>query len=1365
MSDAPEQPAADPAPDGAPSPSTAPSSSPRREAVSARLLRGALAAVLGLLIAVVLLLGWLGATESGLRTLAGLADSFGGGLLTLDKPQGYLFGQFKLGSLQLRTPTLQLEIRNLAVDWRPGELSNGRVDVTSLAASEVRVASASDDTPLSLPASLEIPVAVRLGAVRVDRLQSGKLIDGQAAAPDLELTGLDGSIESDGRHHDFSNLKAAAPFGQLAASGRLDGRRPFAVKATARLTTRQGGDAYTVDAEADGTLEKALSILAKVSGAGMEGEARVQATPFAALPLRSARISVHGVDPGHFHAAAPTAQLDVEADLEPTAAKPADGRTVAVEDWVVGGPLTVRNHQPGPYDQGKLPLESVSTRLRWAGGELAASELALLLPGQGRINGRVVWRAPGKDKEKAQAQGVAEASFGHLDADLQVSGVDARRLDRRAVATRIDGHIRADAEATGQNFSAELRDPQLALRLKARHAAGTLSVEELVATARQARLDASGKLALDGDGRFELRGRVSHFDPHVFTTRAPAADLNARFDASGRRLPTLAGRLGFELLPSRLEGKPLVGKGEVVVDGQRIANADVNLDLAGNRLSAQGRYGKPGDALALHVDAPALGFLGHGVAGRLKADGVLRGTPAQPAGEFELLGEKLVLAGMRIERLDGRGRLAEGRDGAISVSVGLAGLQGATATEMLVSRGSLTFEGSRAANRVRVDANGPKGNAVSLALSGALSDGPRWEGRLESLVVRGDYPLNLQAAAPLTLSSDLIRLGPAELRGGAGGRIRLDETRWQARRLFARGSVSGVQVGFMLDPATRAVKSTGDSLQIGGQWDVDIGEQVNGLVRFYREKGDLVLQGDSPVRLGLDELQLSVSAAANRLAFGFSARGSQLGSAAGAGTALAERTPSGELRLVPDAPLLGSAKIDIPNIAWAGPLADQNLKTEGSLKGEFVLAGTPARPETSGRIRGERLGFVMADQGLHLAGGTLLADFDKDRLRLEDFSFVSPNRVRPRESRINVARLTREPGTLNARGEVLLATGEGRFSYRAERLPLLQRVDQWLVLSGEGEVLTGWNYATLKGRLVADAGFIELSRTPAPSLGDDVEVIDPHHNGKSASPFHMGSDLVVNLGNALYVKALGVDTQLAGELRLQGGEGKPLHASGVITTQGGVFEGYGQKLSIERGIVTFAGPISNPSLNVVALRKGLSVEAGVGIGGTARRPVVRLVSEPNVPDPEKLGWIVLGRPPDQGSGGEMALLLPAAQALLGGTGGGLPATLARNLGFDEFSFGTSNDSRSRVQTSSVATGSVTGTTSSASAQAAGTTVPGQVISIGKRLSTRALLSFEQGIAGTTSIVKLTYQLTRGISVIGRAGSENAVDMQFSVSFR
>ena len=1332
----------------------APAAAPRRrEGWVARVMRGLLAAALGLVLLVVLATGWLGGTQSGLQAVVDLAARLSGGVVSVEAPEGYLLGQLKVGALHVRTPTLQVDIRDLVIDWRPAALARGGLDMNTLAAAEVSVASSPSDEAATLPASLEVPAALRIDAFRIDRLLIGKLVDGQPAPPDLEFTALAGALASDGRQHRLTGLSLGAPFGQLGADLELDGRRPFPLKATARLATRQADQAWAVQARASGDLEN-LKLDATASGAGMDGTAAIMATPFAPLPLKSAVLKLVGLDPSRLGAAAPRAVLDIDATLEPSAA-PGVGKPEAA-DWIVSGPLRIVNHQPGSYDRGALPLESLAASVRWAGGELALSGLDLRLPGKGRAEGSARWRAPTGDEKNG---------FGAVDAELRITGLDARRLDTRAVATRIAGRIEAKADAESQTVSADLRDPQLALRLDARHRAGLVTIERLVASARAARLDAAGTLRLAGPGAFEARGQLKNFDPRAFVSSAPAAQLNTRFSLKGQRLPQLAGQLDFELAPSTFEGKPLAGKGELRLDGSRLAHADLALEIAGNRLSAKGRYGKPGDALDVHLDAPSLAALGYGLGGRLKLDGVLRGSVERPAGEFELLGEKLGFGSLRVDTVNGRGRLAEGRSGAIALTLGLTGLGRMDEKEALVRRASFAFDGSRAANTARLEVIGRGAQAGVLSLAGQLGDGPRWEGRLESLEVRGDYPVVLHAPAPLLLSRDLLRLGAAELRGGSGGRYRLDETRWQARHLVARGSMGGVQVGVILDPSTRAVKSRGDSLQIGGEWDVDIAEQVNGLVRIYREKGDLELQGDSPVRLGLDDLQLTLSAVANRLAFGFSAHGSRLGSASGAGTALAERTVDGSVRLVPGAPLLGSARLDIPSIAWAGPLADQNLKTDGSLKGEFTLAGTPARPEAAGRVRGEQLSFVMADQGLHLSGGTLQADFNRDRLNLEEFSFVSPNRVKPNEGRIDMARLTRTPGTLKARGEVQLASGAGRFDFTAERLPLLQRADQWLVLSGEGEVVTGWNSAHLKGRLAADAGFVELSRTPAPSLGDDVVVLDPAGKGPpQASPFKMSVDLAIGLGDALYVKALGLDTRLAGNLRLISGDGRPLAATGAITTVGGVFEGYGQTLSIERGIVTFSGPLANPGLNVIALRKGLSVEAGVGISGTARRPVVRLVSEPNVPDPEKLGWIVLGRPPDQGSGGEMALLLPAAQALLGGSGGSMSAGLAKALGFDEISFGSGIDSRSRVQTSSVATGSVTGTASGASANT-GSSVPGQVITIGKRLSSQAMLSFEQSIAGTSSIVKLTYQLSRRIAVIGRAGSENALDMLFSLSFR
>ena len=46
------------------------------------------------------------------------------------------------------------------------------------------------------------------------------------------------------------------------------------------------------------------------------------------------------------------------------------------------------------------------------------------------------------------------------------------------------------------------------------------------------------------------------------------------------------------------------------------------------------------------------------------------------------------------------------------------------------------------------------------------------------------------------------------------------------------------------------------------------------------------------------------------------------------------------------------------------------------------------------------------------------------------------------------------------------------------------------------------------------------------------------------------------------------------------------------------------------------------------------VEAGVQIGGTARKPVVRLISDPELPDAEKLSWLILGHAPDNLGAGD-----------------------------------------------------------------------------------------------------------------------------------
>jgi len=169
--------------------------------------------------------------------------------------------------------------------------------------------------------------------------------------------------------------------------------------------------------------------------------------------------------------------------------------------------------------------------------------------------------------------------------------------------------------------------------------------------------------------------------------------------------------------------------------------------------------------------------------------------------------------------------------------------------------------------------------------------------------------------------------------------------------------------------------------------------------------------------------------------------------------------------------------------------------------------------------------------------------------------------------------------------------------------------------------------------------------------------------------------------------------------------------------------------------MTFLGTIDNPGLDLLALRKNQSVEAGVAVTGTATSPAVKLVSWPEVPDSAKLSWLVLGRGPDTANGADMALLSTAASALLaGGESATLQGKLEKLTGLDEVGFRS------------------------------GSTVSGSVMTLGKRLSADTYLVYERGLAAAASAVKLRHMLTPSLSVQTEAGTRTAVDLFYNIFF-
>ncbi|MDR0634138.1 MAG: translocation/assembly module TamB domain-containing protein, partial [Azoarcus sp.] len=1150
--------------------------------------------------------------------------------------------------------------------------------------------------------------------------------EADGAAPVFVLR--EGHLTLDGTSARLSlnQLTADLPQGRIEATGEIDAAPPFAL----RLDGRLAAEAFALELDAGGSLAEPLLRL-RAQGHGARGQATVVATPFAALPLKTFEIEADDVDPAAFAPGLPRAALRLRAAFT---ASNENNENNENGPPALRGPLRIDNARPTTLDAGGLPLASLRADVTAALDALRLDAL-MLEGGGGKLTGQLHWRrqAAAQDSKTATAA-VPPAGFGQIDAHLDISALDPAQLDARLPARRVDGGLRAEADAQRQRGSAQLR-------------------------AGAARIEAEGEIVagIAPEPAFTLKLNLHDFDPAAFHPAAPPASIALQAVASGVLVEKAPLALHFAFGDdSRYAGQPLGGSGRFALEGTSLRDVALGLDLAGNRLRLAGNWGRPEDRLTLDIDAPRLAAAGHGLAGRLRATGAVTGGLLKPAGTLRLDAEKLRLPGdLAIAALVAEARIEPRDEGPFALKLDGTGL---TAGELRLASARIEADGRRDRHRIRIDAEGRfRDNTARLAttLEGGLQ-GIRWLGRLLTLENSGSWPLRLRAPATLEIGPEELRLAGAAFDAGKQGNIRLTEIRWKNGEALLRGALNGLALTTLPGLGQRQR----DPLTLGGHWDLRIGKTIEGEARLLRESGDLSVQGEISTRLGLERLEAHLSAHDRRLTLAFAAQGREAGELGISLEAAIERGAEG-WRLTPRAPLAGAAHLAMPSLAWLGRLSRENVETAGLLSADITLAGTPAAPELRGNITGNALRLALIDQGLILAGGDLEAGFahrdGRHSLHLRQLAFESANRVKPRDKRIPIDDLTATPGRLRITGDIALDTTQrGHFEFTAERLPLLQRPDRWLIVSGQGSATLQGKALDLDARLRADAGYIEIDATPPPGLGDDVAV---HRAGKDDAARETTENLAIagkialDLGRSLYLDAFGVDTRLAGGLELQLRPGAPMRALGTLQTVDGNYRGYGQRLAIERGTITFRGEPDNPGLNIVAMRRGMEVDAGVAITGDAHRPQVKLVSEPTVPDPEKLSWLVLGRPPDA-AGADLGLLIPAAQALFGGPGGGMTEELARGLGFDSFTIGQGELNSSRRSATSKVVGG-------GSRISAGPAASGDVVAVGKRLTNDLSLSFEQSLAGAESLVKLTYRLGRRLSLVARGGTDNALDVYYT----
>ena len=1309
---------------------------PKRGRAGRRVLY-ALLAVAALLLALAATLAWVAGTDSGARNAWRFAVWSMQGKLSGAYGGGNLADGLHMRNLRYRDAAMQLDIDRIDAAWTLS-LRQRRLTVSYLHVGTVDInKQPSPPTPTVMPSSLSLPLALNLNDVSLQKLilQQGTSV--------TELSGLQLHGTSDGVQHTLVLDKLTTAFGQATALLHLNGKQPFALNGGIELAglyeQEKISEKFQLAAQLSGSLQE-LGIALTATGDKLNGNADVVATPFATVPLKRAKVDVQHVNPQAFSSGAPKADLQLRADLAPVAGATAENLRVA-------GAVEVSNAIAGSLDQQRLPLSSVKAKVDLGVDSQQLSDLRITLLKNGTLTGKGEFH-PG---DKA----------GRFDFD--VTGLDLHAIHNELKPTRLAGPLNVVLKPGGQDILLKLQDAQYGIQADVAVTPEQVTLKQVLLTAQKARLELAGTLGTVGAMEYAFKGKLANFDPSLWlkTGKVPAdakagtaphsisARINMDFDTTGSLSPALQAMLNFSIHDSSYDQLPMSGSGKLQLAGKRLLPSSLDLLVAGNQLQLKGAFGAPSDKLDIHVDAPQLARLGFGIAGLLKLDGQLTGSMQRPNLRATYSGQQLAFGPHHLNRFGGRADLqtdlnagAASANNKLQLNIDGEGYSGPDAT---LKQLKLTLSGTYGSHQLAVQADGRVHNqtlALQLNAHGKVTEdrnGYGWNGVIDKFDNQGLPRIALASPLSLTLAADTLVAGAARLDVDRMA-IDLRGLSYQQGRIRSEGSAKALDVGRILElvqEMTGTPPPAKTDLVLDADWNFSLTETASGFLQVLRKSGDVsVNTGNSQVTLGLSALQLRIDLAGQEAKFNGRVAAGRVGTVEAQSQAGLQRQ-DGVLTLLPDSPLSAHARLNVPDVKTIGALLGPQYSLDGKLAMDLNAAGTLAKPRLSGAINGDSLAVTLFDQGIQLKDGTVRIVMDDNVIDLRQIEFHGGE------------------GTLRATGKVKLGNADPDLNATivADRLQLFASPDRQLMLSGQARLANVNEQLRIDGKFVVDKALFDLPKSSAPKLGDDVVIVRKDKDGKSrakagaaatskekltaatekpAGRFAPVMNIVVDLGDSFRFNGSGADLKLRGEMNVHSEPLLPLRATGTVRVSEGTYEAFGTKLNIERGIINFQGPISNPNLNILAMRRNQDVEAGVEVTGNANQPRVRLVSEPNVPDDEKLSWMMFGHGSDSSGLGQRSASSQAL-AFVGNCGG---KKIAKDIGLDQFSIGASESGLS----------------------------DDQVVNLGKSISEKLSLGYEQSLTGAASIAKATWQLSRRWSLVARTGTINGLNVLYNLRF-
>ncbi len=827
----------------------------------------------------------------------------------------------------------------------------------------------------------------------------------------------------------------------------------------------------------------------------------------------------------------------------------------------------------------------------------------------------------------------------------------------------------------------------------------------------------AGRLALRGDVAFEplawnLDARAREFDPGSFLAGWPGS-VNLDLTTEGEMAEAgPKGHVRIGTLAGTLRGRPIAGGGDIRFAAPASVSGELQLRSGKSRVALRG---ESPDARSIDATVDlAVASLADWVpdaAGSLTGKFRARGAWPKLTIEGSANGKSLAMADAKIAWLD--------VDATVDAPLDPEGKLVARARE--VSAGGfefarVTFEGSgnQARHQASLSANGEKLDA-SLALTGGLVAGT-WKGELSKLELAAPVvpALSLRDPANITAGKGAFEVTQACLVDDARASLCVAANMLASGALEANYSFEKVQLGLAnaLAPEAMPGQLRGE---VEGQGRVRRGEdgQWFGDARIASPEARLVMQGEnagaSP--LGRQTWLLYQDLEVTAQLQGETATASATAALLDGGSLDAKLNASS---LTSQAPGIGGTiDASLPTLSPFAAFVPGVANLDGAINAQVRLGGTLAAPEITGNIDATKLQADLGELGIELRDGRVEAEAKPDG----GFSLAAS--VASGKGHVELA------GTMSARGEIeAKILGQ---NFQAADIPaanVLLTPDLDLAGNPQGYRLTG--------EVTIPRAAINLQKLPSdrpPGASPDVVVV---RNGREevreeAKAFPLTATIDVKLGEKIEIVGFGLEATVAGELEVREAPGVPTTGSGTLEVAG-TYKAYGQDLEIQEGRLMFAGtPLDDPRLAITAMREiDDELSTGLRVAGSARKPIITVISDPNVGEADALSYLVTGRSLNDvgsASGGSQDALASASQGLQGAGAGLVAKRIGQRLGLDEAS----------VEENEM--------------------IGGSALTIGEYLSPRLYLSYGVGLFEPGEVIAMRYKLSKEMGVRIQRGSE------------